>query len=357
MNKRFIRIALIVIIVGILTFLILRRAGVFDRAETEAAAQGGQAVPVEVVILEPITLEDKISSTGTIIPKEEVSVTSEASGKVQSIHFTEGTAVRRGQLLVKLNDSELQAQLDKARHQHKLAREQMGRQGQLLDKEAISQDAYEQTVTQVNSLQADINLINAQIDKTNIYAPFSGIVGLRHVSEGAYIAPNTKIADLIDYRTVYIDFNVPERYAGTIERGTRINFSLQGTDGQNLAEVVAIEPRINPGTRTFKVRAAYDNDGLRIMPGAFAQVEIILKELENSLVVPHQAIIPELGGQKVFVVQNGKADPRPVTTGIRAEDHVQVLTGLEPSDTVIVSGAMQVRPGTPVNISQTIVSQ
>ena len=353
MKKKSIRIIAIIAIIVIVLILLIPRLSLFE--DEEAAAQNASGPPpaviVEGVVLQPVDLQDKIVATGTIQPNEDVTLTSEASGKVTGIYFTEGSNVSRGQLLVKINDAELQAHLKRLRHQIKLAEDTENRQKQLLQKEAISESDYERALTQLNTLRAEADLLQAQIAKTEIRAPFSGKVGLRYISEGSYIGPNTKVADLVDIQPVKITFSIPERYAGNIEKGSNINFSIEKTNNTYKGEVIAVAPTIDVDTRTIVVKAQYPNTYNEIMPGSFARIELILSDINDALVVPTEALIPEMGGQKVFVVKNGKVEPRNVQTGIRGDKTIQITGGLNVNDTVVTSGILKVRPGSQVQLT------
>jgi membrane fusion protein, multidrug efflux system len=308
--------------------------------------------PLEVqgLVMIPERLSDRIFTTGTIRANEEIEVHSEISGKITSIHFQEGSALRRGDLLVKINDSELQAQLRKAEYRVTLATEREIRQKQLYEKGGISLEEYESTLNELNVLRADVDLIQAQIAKSEIRAPFDGIVGLRRVSDGSYISPATVITTLQDVDPVKIDFSIPERYAQRVAVGDGIEFSVEGIVESLRGAVYALEPRIDANTRTLLLRARSPNPGRRLLPGAFADIVLVFDEIPDALAVPAIAVIPELGGKKVFVVENGKAVSRMVETGIRTEDRVQILSGLVVNDTLLVSGIQLLRPGLSVQV-------
>lgn len=313
----------------------------------------GDSGPLQVSahVVTPQVLRDRIFTTGSVRANEEVEIRSETSGIITGIYFQEGRRVGKGALLVKINDSELQAQLRKAEYRETLAVDREGRQKQLFDKGGISQEEYEATLNEVNVLKSDVELIKAQIAKTEIRAPFNGTIGLRQVSEGSYLSPTSPITTLQDINPVKIDFSIPERYAQRVSRGDDIFFQVDGIDGAFKGTIYASEPKIEANTRTLLLRARSNNADGRLLPGAFADIELVFAEIPNALTVPSLAIIPELGGKKVYVVQGGKAMPRPVETGIRTNESVQIIDGLAPQDTVIVSGIQQLRPGLPVEVA------
>ena len=190
-----------------------------------------------------------------------------------------------------------------------------------------------------------------QIDKTEIRAPFRGFIGLKYVSEGSYISTNRRIANLIDMNPIKIEFSVPEKYAGKVQVNDRITFTVQGREQTYDARVFAIEPRLDPFTRTMTMRAVTPNPTGELIPGSFAQVKLIIEENENAIMIPTHALIPELGGQKVFLYKNGVAEPVAVETGMRTEQVIQVTHGLQPGDTLITSGMLQLRLGLAVEIA------
>lgn len=325
----------------------------FDAPVATGTSPRSRVLNINAEVLKYQILSDKIVSTGSVIPDEEVDLSFESSGKVVAIYFTEGSHVKTGELLAKINDNPLQAQLKKLEAQIPLAQDRVYRQRALLAKDAVSQEAFEQVQTELEKLQADIDLVKANIAQTELRAPFDGIIGLRNVSEGAYTSPSTIIAKLTKISPLKIDFSVPERYSGEVRNGTRIVFSVDGNDGlmqQYQATVYAVESKVDLNTRTLNVRATYPNVGEHILPGRLASVEITKQEIKDALTVPSEAVIPEMGRNTVFKYENGTAEPVEIIMGIRTESRVQVLDGLNPGDTVIVSGVMQLRMGMKVSI-------
>ncbi|MCK9301380.1 MAG: efflux RND transporter periplasmic adaptor subunit [Bacteroidales bacterium] len=329
-----------------------------DKSQTEAPARvlpGQRQLSVNAELVQAHTMTDKTITTGNIIPSEEVDLSFETSGKVVAIYFKEGEYVRKGDLLAKINDKPLQAQLRKLEAQVPLAKDRVYRQETLLKKNAVSQEAYESVVTEFDKLKADIELVRANIAQTELYAPFDGIVGLRELSEGAFVSPSTNMAKLTQVNPLKIDFSIPESYASEVKDGTKIKFSLEDSEGimrQYDARVYAVESTIDINTRTLKVRALYDNPDRTLMPGRFASVEITRREIKDALSVPSEAIIPEMGRNLVYLYRNGQAQPVEIISGIRTEARVQALSGIQEGDTLIISGVMQLRTGSKVIIDQ-----
>ena len=311
-----------------------------------------KALNVTAEIIKPQQLVDEIVVTGKLMPDEEVNLSFETSGKIAGIYFAEGTKVKKGELLAKVNDGPLQAQLKKLQAQLKLAQDRVYRQNALLAKDAVSKEAYEQVQTDLASLNADIELIKANIALTELHAPFDGVIGLRQISEGAYASPSTVVATLTKISPLKIEFAVPERYAAHIKKGTNLEFSFDGSSKIMHARIYATESQIDATTYTLPVRALYPNENEALLPGRFANIRLKIQEIPNALAIPSEAIIPEMGVDKVFLYKSGKAQPVEITKGIRTEARVQVLKGLSPGDTLLTSGTLQLRTGLSVVLDE-----
>jgi membrane fusion protein, multidrug efflux system len=314
------------------------------------ARASAQAAPLKVsaVVVEPRMLAETVSSTGTLIAVEAVDLQAEVSGKITAITFREGAHVKRGDLLVKLNDADLQARRAGAIHQLELAETREQRASDLLTQGFVIQDAHDGAVATTHVRRADLALVEAEIDKTEIRAPFDGVAGLRYVSEGAFVGAATKIATLQRVDTLKVDFAIPERYAPKVKIGSPIKFSVDGRAEEFGGEVYAYDPRIDPETRTLLLRALCPNPGGVLLPGAFANVRLVLAELADALLIPAEALIPDFEAAYVFVAKDGKAERRRVVTGTRTDTSVQVLDGLAAGDVVVTSGLQQLRAGAPI---------
>lgn len=321
-----------------------------EKKKSSAGAQGNkQAIAtVRVAVINPQLLQEVINTSGSLISDEEVDLKFENSGKIIRISFKEGTRVKKGELLAKLNDLDLQAELGSLKILHKLAAEKEARERTLLEREAVSQESYDQVKTSLQSVESEIEIIKVRIAETEIHAPFDGIIGLRFVSEGAFVTPEITIAKLIKNNPLKIDFAIPERYSGMVKAGSDVKFSLENSDKKYNADVYAIEPKIDPRTRTIAVRAIYENRNEELQPGRFVKVELIIREIDNALKIPTEAVIPELGGEKVFIVRGDKVQSVKVKTGLRTEGNIEVVDGLNPGDTIVTNGVMQLRNDMPV---------
>lgn len=350
MNKKLKTSLLILLVVIVLIILILPKVTSSGNELVTTGIQRNSSLPVNAVITKPSLLDNKIITSGTVIANEEVELRPEVAGKITGIFFKEGSFVSKGTMLIKINDEELQAQLKRADYRNKLLTDKEARQKTLLAKEAISHEEYEESLNELNINKAEVELVKAQIAKTVIKAPFSGYIGLKNISEGSFVNTSTIIASLQEINPVKIDFSIPERYASLVNPGDEILFKTAGSSVQLKGKVFAIEPKIERVTRSIKIRGIYGNTGKKVMPGSFANVELVLKQINNALLIPTQAIIPELKGQKVFLYRGGIVVPQPVQLGIRSEKEVQVVDGLTAGDTVITSGILQLRPGAPVTL-------
>ena len=310
----------------------------------------GQSVICSAYVVTPQSLDNKVQATGSIIANEEVTLQSETAGKIIKLNIHEGSKVNKGDLLVKINDIDLQAQLKKVQSVVKLNEDNEFRQKKLLDIKGISQEDYETTVNQLNGSKVDLELVKAQIGKTEIHAPFSGIIGLRNVSEGSYISNASVVANLVELDPIKIDFSIPEKYMNQVRKGDEILFSVVGSSQQYKGIIYAIEPKIDIYSRTLQCRDLASNKENQLLSGAFASVELVLQRLENIIIVPTQCIIPGLKNQKVFICKDGKAQPVMVETGIRTDAAIQITKGLQVGDSVLTTGIMQLRPGMPVKI-------
>lgn len=318
-----------------------------DKATTGKKG-GKKTLNVNAQIIKPQLLTDEIQISGSLLPDEEVDLSFETSGKIVEINFNEGSTVRKGQLLAKVNDRQLQAQLQRLVAQLKLAEDRVFRQNALLERDAVSKEAYEQVKTELATLNADIALVKANIDQTELRAPFDGVIGLRQVSVGTYASPTTIVAKLTKLSPLKVEFSVPERYANDIKIGAGLNFTLEGKLNAFQAKVYARESKIDPNTHTLTIRALYPNARGNVLPGRYATIRLSKEEIKDAIAVPSEAIVPEMGKDKIFLYKSGKAEPVEIVTGIRTESEVQVLKGLQVGDTILTSGTLQLRMGLPV---------
>lgn len=339
------------LIVGFGTFIsyrIIENKG--DSKADNGKSGKPKAMRLSGIVVQPETFDNNLSLSGSIEANEQVEIRSEVSGIVESINFQEGSNISKGQLLFKVNDRELRAQLSQANTKESLASENERRAKLLLQKEAISQEEYEVARAEYASMKAQSQLIKAQIAKTAVRAPFSGRIGLRSISVGTYITPSILVANLVNIGKLKITFSIPEKYANQIKNNTILSFKVAGSTEKYSAKIYAIEPSVEVSTRTLQVRAIAENKDGKLLPGTFADVELPLAVIKDAIVVPTQAVIPVQNGNKVFISDFGKAKEVMVETATRTDASLLILSGLKAGDTLITSGVMSLKNETPVKI-------
>lgn len=316
---------------------------------------GRQQLSVTAMVLQPQVLSsDVYLAKGVLLPEEEVNLTFEVSGKITNIYFREGSFVNQGVLLAKVNDAPLQAELRKLKTQLPLAQDRVYRQGTLLEKDAISQETYQTVTTELEKLKADIDLIESRIAQTELRAPFSGVIGLRQVSVGAYASPSVIVSKLTKISPLKLEFSMNENQVRQIPIGTEISFRIENDLNTYNAVIYAVESQLDPKTLTLKARARYANPGGKLKPGLSASLQTLISEVPDAIVIPSISSIAEMGRDIAYVYKNGVAKEVEITKGYRTSSSVEVLSGLSAGDTLLTTGVMQLRDGLPVNISEII---
>ena len=340
-----------IIILGIGAFITYRIVG--NKSETanpKVKDEKGKMMIVDGIVAKTQIFNNYLSLSGSIEANEQVEIRSEVSGIVESINFQEGSFVSKGQLLFKVNDSELRAQLRQASTKQGLASENERRASLLLKKEAISQEEYDISVADFKSSQSQSQLIQAQIAKTSIRAPFSGKIGLRSISPGTYITPTVLVANLVNISKLKITFSIPEKYATQIKKNSNLTFTVTGSNTKYSAKIYAIEPSVDANTRTLQVRAVTEkSDGL-LLAGTYANVELPLAIINDAIIIPSEAIVPIQNGKKVFISSNGTAKEVKIETSTRTDASILVLAGLKAGDTIITSGVLSLKPDTKIKV-------
>jgi membrane fusion protein (multidrug efflux system) len=316
--------------------------------DRRSAGRQAPSLKVSTVRAVPAPFAEHITATGTLRAEEGVELQAETGGRVRSINFTEGSRVRKGDLLVKLTDDDLQAMLARASSRLNLAAQRRARIERLFQEGVANREDYDTAVNETAVQEAEVAVIRAQIAKTEIRAPFEGVVGLRFISEGAFVNANARMATLQAVDRLKLDFSVPERFAERVTPGTVVEFSVGGR-ARRRGEVSAVEPRLDAGTRTLTARAVIANpDGL-LRPGSFVSVEVTLETFADAIILPSVAVVPGPAERSVFIVSDGRAARRAVQTGSRTESTVHIVSGIRPGDLVITSGLQQMREGLPVD--------
>ncbi|HYG17609.1 MAG TPA: efflux RND transporter periplasmic adaptor subunit [Ohtaekwangia sp.] len=314
-----------------------------------AARQTGPMV-VDGFLVEQQTISDNIEIPGTLMPSEETQIRAEVSGRIIQLNIQEGAQVKKGALLVKLFDQDLQAQLKKLQVQLAIAEKTEERQRELLKISGISQQDYDLTALQVDNLKADIESVRISISKTEIRAPYQGRIGLRNVSMGAYLSPSDIVATLRQVDQLKLEFSVPEKYVKNIRKGYNVRFRVDGGDKNHRATVLATESGVDQTTRTLRVRALVTASDPELVPGVFAKVSLQLGGDEKGLMVPTQAVLPQARDKQVIIVRGDSALFSVVQTGIRDSAFVQITSGLQEGDTVVTTGLMAIRPNSKIKI-------
>lgn len=331
----------------------------FNSCKEKADAEGPQKKDrgnngptiVDVIIAAPRAIDNKIEANGTVVANEYAELHPEISGRITYLNVPEGAHIAKGTIIARINDADLQATLEKAKVQLDLYQKTEERDKKLLEINGINQADYDLAVNNVNSIKADIAYTEAQIEKTIIRAPFDGIVGLRQVSPGAYATPATIIATVQQLDKIKIDFTVPEQYTPVIKKGSMVDVQIDAVSNTHRkALIVATEPQINLSSRNLKVRAILQEG--QGHPGAFVKVYVNAGVDKRAIMVPTNCIIPDDRNNQVITVKEGKAQFVNVLTGIREANNIEITKGLNPGDTVIVTGVLFARPKSAVQVRQ-----
>jgi len=330
------------------------------RAKQTSAATAGKGkkkngpVSVNIMVVKDTAVRNQIDITGTIDANERVNLISQTAGNITGIYFNEGTKVQKGQLLVKVYNQDLQASLQQYEAQMILARDINNRNKILLQKEAVSKEEYETSLSSLNSLKAQADVVRAQINRTEIRAPFSGVIGLRNVSPGGYLSPATSIATLVNIDPAKLTFSVPERYLPIINKGSKVTFTVESSRDNFNATVYAIEPALDANSRTITVRATAPNPKNILTAGSFAKINLTLDQIPKTIMVPTECVIPDLKSSKVYIYKNGIAVAKDVKTDLRTDTKIQIIDGLKAGDSLVISGLIQIRPKSPLKILKVI---
>lgn len=350
MNKpaRNISVILIVIVLGAL-LIVPKLLSEKNKTQTPAGQNTSQQeIPVDVFVIKQIDLENEVVTVGTIIANEEVDIKSELTRKITGIYFKEGTFVPNGKILFKLDDSDILARLRKLDLDEELNIKQQDREKQLLDKGLLTPDEYEVRETNIEKIRADIEVLEVELSKTEIRAPFSGIAGFRNVSIGSLVNNTNILTTIQDISKVKVDFSIPEKYIALFRPGQDITFRVDGYDEDFTGKVISYEPKLNENTRSIILRASANNKGSKLLPGSFVKVKLKLENINNAVMIPTESVVPKLKGQSVFVYQDGKAVSKDVEMGIRTEKEVQITSNLNIGDTIITTNILRLKPNSKV---------
>lgn len=317
-----------------------------------AAQRANRPTPAEGFIVKTKSLSENLEVPGTLLPFEVTEIRPEISGRIVYLNVPEGKFVAKGAVLAKLFDGDLQAQLKKLQVQLEIAQQTASRYKELLKIGGISQQEYDLSELQANNLKADIELVRVDIYKTSIRAPYSGRVGLKSISTGAYVTPTTLITTISQVNRLKMEFTVPEKYSDNMKTGRVVNFTVAGSDQKFSSAIMATESNIEANTRTLKVRSVVNGNHSSLVPGAFAKVTLKLGQDDQALIIPTQAVIPQARNKRVILYRNGVAKFEIVSTGIRDSSFVQITEGLKAGDTVVTTGLLAIRPDSQIKLSK-----
>ncbi len=369
--KRWLALGLVVLVLGGLIYYNKFRktdAGASGGGKGDATAGGGKggtpgdgkggggAPPPQSImgyVVAVQNLKEEVVSSGSLLPNEQVDIYPEVAGRIVQMNIREGQPVAKGALLLKLYDGDLKAQLQKLYAQEENARRTEDRNKQLLARGGISRQEYDLATTNLQGAVADIELVKANLSKTEIRAPFAGVIGLRNVSPGAVVTSGTLIARMQQISSLKLDFSIPEKYGSSVKQGSDVAFEVDGFNGISRAVVYAIDPGVDEQNRNLRIRARVNNASARFRPGTFARVTLTIQN-ERSVVVPTQSVIPQTRDKQVVVVKNGKAQFKTVTTGIRTASAIQILSGIQVGDTVATTGLLFLKADSPVKVAKVI---
>jgi membrane fusion protein (multidrug efflux system) len=318
--------------------------------KSSGPAEGRNILTVEGQVLALKTLDFSNVYTGKLMANEEIDIRPEISAKVTGIFFKEGSTVSKGTMLVKMFDSDLQANLKSNQLQIELAQKELDRKNELYKFKGISKEELDISENNFNTLKASQDLIKAQISKTELHAPFTGVVGLRMVSEGSFVSSTTIITSLQQVDPIKVDFAVPEKFIANLDIGKEFDFTIDGREDHFTGKIYALESKIDPLTGSIRVRALSPNSKRELYPGSYAKINIKLFPNKESMMIPAKATVPLLEGEQVFIRKNGIAKAVSIKTGYRNEREVEVTSGLAPNDTLVTTGLLQIKEGMPIRV-------
>ena len=342
---RFLRFVLVAAV------LLAAAAQAQDKPPPKPGPGAPMGMPIKAAPVKTGTVTSDVTAVGTLLANESVMIRPEVAGRVAAIHFNEGQAVAAGARLVSLDATEVQAQLAASRADERLTEQRAERASELFKKNFISQQALEDAREGYKKATAQRQENEARAAKTDIRAPFAGILGLRQVSAGAYLKAGEDIVRLDKIDAMKLDFRVPEVYLGKIRHDQTVAVQVDAFPGERFSgRVYAVETSVDERTRTVQLRGRVDNKGMRLRPGMFARVTLGLGSNDNAMLVPEQAIVPRGDRNFVFRVMDGKAALTEVGLGSRTPGQVEIVRGLKPGELVVTDGQLKLQDGIPVMV-------
>ena len=307
---------------------------------------------VQGYIVKTGAVSEPLELAGTLLPMEATEIHPEVNGRIVGLYINEGANISKGALVVKLFDGDLQAQLKKLKVQLQIAEKTEERSRELLKLNGISQQDYDLSFLQVSNIKADIELIETNIAKTEIRAPYSGKIGFRNVSMGAYITPSTIVTTIRQINQLKLQFSIPEKYSSKIQTGQLIPFTVAGSNQKFLAKVYASESIVSETTRGLNIRCLIQQSDAALVAGGFAKVDVDFAKNDNAILVPSQAILPQARGKKIVLYRDGVATFVDVQTGVRDSANVEIISGVKAGDTIVTTGLIGIRPDAKIKLSK-----
>ena len=332
-----------------------------DKAPAGRPANAGGPPSVEVTRVKAMPLQDDAQAVGSLKSRQSVTIKPETAGRVARIAFADGAKVRRGQLLVQLDDTLQRAELSQAQAQLSIARANLKRNQELVAQNFVAQRVVEESQANLQVAEAQVSLADARMQRMRITAPFDGTLGLRSINLGQYVGVGDALVNLEDTSQLTVDFRLPERYQSRIAPGQGVQVQLDALPGKKFeAKVLAVDPLLDANGRSISVRAAMpQKSNADLRPGMFARVLIVFSVNDGALVVPEEAMVPQAGKQFVYVVEEqGQGDAKKLASrrvevelGVRRGSDVEVVKGLALGATVVVAGQQRLqRDGTVVKV-------
>lgn len=310
----------------------------------------GRAPAVEVAQVQVMRLVDETQAVGSLRSRQSVVLRPEVSGRITQINFRDGEQVRRGQLLVQLDDQLQLAQLQQSQAELSIAQANHKRNQELVAQNFISQRSVDESSANLEVAQAKLALARATAARLRIVAPFDGVAGIRGVNLGDYLKDGADIVNIEDMQALYVDFRLPERFQTKARRGQVASVTVDALPGRKFSAVIqAIDPLVDANGRSLGLRACIDNRAFDLRPGMFARVNAVFGERADAPVIPEEAIVPQGGKQFVLKVVDGPdkdsklAQRVEVQVGMRQPGKVEILRGLQPGDTVVTAGHQRVQ--------------
>lgn len=308
-------------------------------------------VQVEAVVASYQQFNQEIKLPGKLIASEQIEIRSEINAKVMEIYFNDAQTVKKNQILVKLNDEEIQAKLNKLKVQEALLKATVQRQQELYKNAAIGQSEYELSLLQYKNTLSDIRITEAELRKYFIRAPFDGLLGFRKISPGDLIGSTDVVSTLTQVFPIKLGFAVPEQYSNLLKLQQKVIFNCENINKQYEAIIKSFSPFLNDESKTLEILAQVVGKDPLLRPGAYASIQLDLAQKDNGIFIPSQCIIPRIKDKQVALFKEGKVEFSTVTVGYRDSARVEILSGIVKGDTVISTGLMKLKPGMTVILS------